>query len=207
MGTQIEVIGEQVVRPVAWDEYPGGLNSCLEAILIATDHPIAVAQVAEALGEEPARVEAGFEALQQEYADNNRSRPTGFELKRTAHGWQLMSRAVYGPLVALVLADGRSNSLSRAALEALAIIAYKQPMTRAEVAAIRGVSSDGIIRSLLVRGLICEQGMDESTTAALLVTSQLFLDRMDIDSLDDLSPLTPFMPAPAEVLETESTSL
>ena len=202
MGTQIEAIREQSTELVASGEYPGGLNSCLEAILIAADHPIDAAQVAEVLGEEPVRVEAGFEALEHEYAGNNRHRPTGFELKRTTHGWQLMSRAVYGPLVALVLADGRSNSLSHAALEVLAIIAYKQPMTRAEVSAIRGVSSDGIIRSLLVRGLICERGMDESTTAALLVTSQLFLDRMDIDSLEDLPPLAPFMPVPADVMET-----
>ena len=206
MGTQIEAVREQSAEVVAWDEYPGSLNSCLEAMLIAADQPIDAARIAEALGEEPARVEAGFEALQQEY-DNNSSRPTGFELKRTAHGWQLMSRAVYGPLVALVLADGRSNGLSRAALEVLAIIAYKQPMTRGEVSAIRGVSSDGIIRSLLVRGLICEQGLDESTTAALLVTSQLFLDRMDIDTLEDLPPLAPFLPVPAEVLERELASL
>ena len=206
MGSQIEAVREQRTELVASREYPGGLNSCLEAILIAADQPIDAARIAEALGEEPERVEAGFEALQQEYA-NNSSRPTGFELKRTAHGWQLMSHAVYGPLVALVLADGRSNDLSRAALEALAIIAYKQPMTRAEVSAIRGVSSDGIIRSLLVRGLICEQGLDESTTAALLVTSQLFLDRMDIDTLEDLPPLAPFLPVPAEVLERELASL
>lgn len=90
--------------------------------------------------------------------------------------------------------DGQTARLSQAALEALAIVAYKQPVTRAQVAAIRGVNSDGVIRSLTVRGLVREDGVDEDSRAALLVTSGLFLEHLGLESLDQLPPLAPFLP-------------
>ena len=206
------------------NEYPGGMVSCLEAILIAADQPVQASQIAYALGRDPQAVEKGLEALREAYdnagdvsqtgnggdSDNHgvaAARPMGFELRSTVKGWQLVSRAVYGPVVSAVVSDGRSEVLSRAALEALAIIAYKQPVTRAQVAAIRGVNSDGVVRSLLVRGLIREQGVDDESRAALLVTSQLFLDRMGVDSLDDLPSLAPFMPVRDELLNESDPAL
>jgi segregation and condensation protein B len=127
----------------------------------------------------------------------------GFELRRTARGWQFANRADYEPVVAAFVTDGQTARLSQAALEALAIIAYRQPVTRAQVAAIRGVNSDGVIRSLVVRGLIREEGIDPESRAALLVTSGLFLEHMGLDSLDQLPSLAPFMPPISEMENTE----
>ena len=101
--------------------------------------------------------------------------------------------------VSAFVTDGQTARLSQAALEALAIVAYRQPVTRAQVAAIRGVNSDGVIRSLAVRGLIAENGMDPDSRAALLVTSEFFLDQMGLNSLDELPSLAPFLPSVAEM--------
>ena len=100
--------------------------------------------------------------------------------------------------------DGQTARLSQAALEALAIVAYRQPVTRAQVAAIRGVNSDGVIRSLTVRGLIKEDGVDPESRAALLVTSEFFLDQMGLKSLDELPSLAPFLPSVAEMTQSKS---
>jgi segregation and condensation protein B len=127
----------------------------------------------------------------------------GFELRHTVRGWQFANRADYEPVVAAFVTDGQTARLSQAALEALAIIAYRQPVTRAQVAAIRGVNSDGVIRSLVVRGLIREEGMDPESRAALLATSGLFLEHMGLDSLDQLPSLAPFMPPIDEMEKTE----
>ena len=98
-------------------------------------------------------------------------------------------------MVSAFVTDGQTARLSQAALEALAIVAYKQPVTRAQIAAIRGVNSDGVIRSLTVRGLVREEGTDPDSRAALLVTSGLFLEKMGLESLDQLPSLAPFMPS------------
>ncbi|MCH4209302.1 SMC-Scp complex subunit ScpB [Bifidobacterium sp.] len=135
------------------------------------------------------------------------SNPTGmlrgFELRHTARGWQFANRAEYEPVVAAFVTDGQTARLSQAALEALAIIAYRQPVTRAQVAAIRGVNSEGVIRSLIVRGLIREEGVDPESRAALLITSGLFLEHMGLDSLDQLPSLAPFLPSISEMEHDE----
>jgi segregation and condensation protein B len=126
--------------------------------------------------------------------------PRGFELRHTARGWQFGNRSVFGPVVSAFVTDGQMARLSQAALEALAIIAYKQPITRAQIAAIRGVNSDGVVRALSVRGLVREQGTDEDSRAALLVTTGLFLEKMGLESLDRLPELAPFMPSVGDVV-------
>ena len=108
------------------------------------------------------------------------------------------------PVVSSFVTDGQTARLSQAALEALAIVAYRQPVTRAQVAAIRGVNSDGVIRSLTVRGLIKEDGVDPESRAALLVTSEFFLDQMGLKSLDELPSLAPFLPSVAEMTQSKS---
>ncbi|PJM79658.1 SMC-Scp complex subunit ScpB [Bifidobacterium scaligerum] len=177
-------------------EYPGGLPACLEAILMAADQPQTSADLARILGCGERTVELALESLREEYEGNPEQgiRPRGFELRLTASGWQFASRAAYEPLVGAFVTDGQTARLSQAALEALAIIAYRQPVTRAQVAAIRGVNSDGVIRSLTVRGLVKEDGVDPDSHAALLATSALFLDKMGLTSLDDLPSLAPFLP-------------
>ena len=137
------------------------------------------------MGEQEAR--AALERLRSQYDEEGR----GFELRHTARGWQFASRAQYEQVVSAFVTDGQTARLSQAALEALAIVAYKQPVTRAQVAAIRGVNSDGVIRSLTVRGLVREDGVDEDSRAALLVTSGLFLEHLGLESLDQLPPARP----------------
>lgn len=169
------------------------LQAGLEAILMVADQPVQTDQVARALEISPARADSLIKALARSYDQEGR----GFQLMTTSRGWQLASRPEFESAVSAFVTDGQTARLSQAALEALAIIAYKQPVTRAQVTAIRGVNSDGVIRSLSVRGLIREQGEDEESHAALLVTSGLFLDKMGIRTVGELPSLAPFLPVSA----------
>ena len=175
------------------DTYPGGLRACLEAVLMVTDAPQTAGDLARAAGVDESVATRELESMRKAYDEERR----GFELRCTARGWQFSSRAEFEPVVAAFVTDGQTARLSQAALEALAIIAYQQPVTRAQVAAIRGVNSDGVIRSLAVRGLIREDGADPESHAALLVTAAPFLERMGLDSLDQLPSLAPFLPESA----------
>ncbi|XCP88617.1 SMC-Scp complex subunit ScpB [Alloscardovia omnicolens] len=167
---------------------------------MVSDHPLQATDVVNVMrdagfisgtdDEVSAAIDNGFHDLAKEYSQQGR----GFELHHNLQGWQLVNAVEYEQIVAHFITEGQTARLSQAALEALAIIAYKQPITRAQVSAIRGVSSDGVIRSLTVRGLIREQGSDEQTHAALLVTTGLFLDKMGVQSLEELPSLAPFLP-------------
>ena len=185
----------------AWqaDDFPGGLPACLEAVLMVADGPQQERDLARALHCDPKDVRDALESLQREYDGDLEHGivPRGFVLRSSARGWQYVSRSEFEPVVGAFVTDGQTSRLSQAALEALAIIAYKQPMTRAQVASIRGVNADGVIRSLTVRGLVQEHGADPQTHAALLETTGLFLEYMGLDSLDDLPSLAPFLPADA----------
>ena len=200
-------VGENGTRPEYVDfsveDFPGGLASCLEAILMVVDQPQSAGDMARVLALGEHEVLEALECLRDSYANENR----GFALQCTARGWRFVNRAEFEPVVAAFVTDGQTARLSQAALEALAIVAYRQPFTRAQVAAIRGVNSDGVIRSLAVRGLIRENGVDPDSRAALLVTSELFLERMGLDSLDDLPSLAPFLPDVSEVAESERRDL
>ena len=197
------------------DDFPGGVRACLEAILMASDQPLTPRDLSRVLGVGVAETLTALRSLRDEYDGRSSAEGTGggsrrgpvrgFELRETARGWQFGSRKLFAPVVSRFVRDGQVARLSQAALEALAIVAYKQPVTRAQVTAIRGVSSDGVIRSLTMRGLIREVGVDDDTRAALLGTTTLFLEMMGLDSLDGLPSLTPFLPASvAEVREETS---
>lgn len=201
----IEGDGRVGVGSVDVEALPGGLPACLEALLMAADQPQHTEGIAQALGLEVGAVRRALVDVQREYDgepsdENGRDggrpgRPRGFSLRHGACGWQLVTRAVYEPVVAAFVTAGQTARLSQAAFEALAIIAYRQPVTRAQIAGIRGVNSDGVVRSLLVRGLVRADGVDPETRAERLSTTDLFLDHMGIESLDDLPSLAPFMPA------------
>lgn len=183
------------------DDSPADLDPCLEAILMVADQPQQPADLARVLSTDEAQVERALQRLAYEYDRQQR----GFELRHTARGWQYASRAAYEQVVASFVTDGQVARLSQAALEALAIIAYRQPVTRAQVAAVRGVNSDGVIRSLTVRGLVREEGVDEDTHASLLVTSGLFLEKMGLESLEQLPSLAPFLPDSVAAVEGEGS--
>ena len=182
------------------DDGDAGLESCLEALLIASDGPLRPADAARILGVSADRVDEALSSLSRDYDGGGScgGRVRGFALRRMTRGWQLVSRPEYASLVSRLSGSGPSAVLSSAALEALAIIAYKQPMTRAQVSAIRGVGSDGVIRMLIVRDLVEERGEDAETHAALLSTTDEFLDRMGMSSLDQLPDLAPLLPDSAQ---------
>ncbi|GAA6122771.1 SMC-Scp complex subunit ScpB [Bifidobacterium psychraerophilum] len=210
--TGTEVASQQNSRPVDTrpeyvdfdvNDFPGGLPACLEAMLMAADQPQHSADLARVLSTAQDQVEEALADLQDDYEGDASKPMRGFELRHTARGWQYCSRAVYENVVSAFVTDGQSAKLSQAALEALSIIAYKQPITRAQVAAIRGVNSDGVIRSLSIRGLVQEDGADPDTRAGLLATTPDFLDHMGLESIADLPSLAPFLPQVDAVIDEE----
>jgi segregation and condensation protein B len=164
------------------------LAAALEAVLMVIDTPAPADQLADVVGQPVARVDAALRAMAASYADH------GFELRATAEGWRFHSRERFAPYVERFVLDGQRSRLTRAALETPAVVAYRQPVTRARVAAVRGVNVDGVVRTLTARGLITEAGTDPTTGGTLYRTSELFLERLGLASLDDLPPIAPLLP-------------
>ncbi len=172
------------------EELPGGLRGALEAVLMVVDQPVPSVLLASALEQTVEDVESTLRALEEEYAAAGR----GFTVRSVAGGWRVYSRSDYAAVVAAFLLDGQQAKLSQASLETLAVIAYRQPISRSRVGAVRGVNVDGVVRTLLSRGLIAEVGQDEESTATLYGTTDYFLERLGVDSLDDLPALAPYLP-------------
>lgn len=173
------------------------LNAALEAILIVVDEPVDAITLAQVLERPTHEVEAALNALAAEYSGAGR----GFDLREVAGGWRFYSRADCAPLVERFVRDGQQARLTQAALETLAVVAYRQPVSRARVAAVRGVNSDGVMRTLVARGLVEEAGTDPESQAVLYRTSSYFLERLGLKSLDELPELAPFLPDDVENLE------
>jgi segregation and condensation protein B len=126
----------------------------------------------------------------------------GFELRQVGGGWRYYTREEYADLITTYVLEGQQSKLSQAALETLAVVAYTQPISRARVSAVRGVNVDGVMRTLLARGLIEEVGHDHESGAVLFATTSYFLERMGLQTLDELPPLAPQLPE-VEELEAE----
>ncbi|HKD97459.1 MAG TPA: SMC-Scp complex subunit ScpB [Micromonosporaceae bacterium] len=184
------------LHPVAPLGTPEDLRAALEAIMLVVDQPVTEGQLAEVLDVPVADVTAHLTGLSAEYSAQNR----GFELRRAAGGWRLYTRPEYAPYVERFVLDGQSVRLTQAALETLAVIAYQQPVTRSRISAIRGVNCDGVVRTLVTRGLIEECGTQPESGAFLYRTTALFLEKLGLDSLDELPPLAPFLPDDVEGL-------
>ena len=168
----------------------GELRPALEAVLMVADQPLDVLTLASAVGYPPEEVQAALAGLQHEYAEEGR----GFELRNVAGGWRYYTRDTFAPVVERFVRDGQQARLTQAALETLAVVAYKQPVSRARVSAIRGVNVDGVMRTLVSRGLIEEAGQDTETNATLYRTTGYFLERIGITSLAELPELAPMLP-------------
>ncbi len=175
---------------------PVELRPALEAILMVVDEPIADVVLAQILEQPTERVTATLAALAEEYTAEGR----GFDLRRAAGGWRLYTRPAYAAYVERFVLDGQQTRLTQAALETLAVVAYKQPVTRARISAIRGVNCDGVVRTLLTRGLIEECGVEPEHGAHLYGTTTLFLEKLGLDGVDELPPLAPFLPTDVEAL-------
>ena len=188
------------------ERIPGGVKAAIEAVLAVADAPVSVRELSAALIVNERAVEAALDELYREYngdesdyGDDRPSRePRGFELRRVGGGWRLYSRADFAPWVARFVTRSQSATLSKSAFETLAVIAYQQPVTRARVAAVRGVNADAAVRQLVHRQLVREAGKEEGTGAALYETTELLLAKLGLDSLDELPELAPFLPDDTE---------
>ena len=162
----------------------------LEAILFLADEPMSPTVLAQAVEAGRREVEATLEELAREYED----RGSGIALRRVGGGWRMLTHPTAAPHVEQFVLSSRHTRLTKASLETLAIVAYKQPVTRHQVSGIRGVSSDGVLRSLVERGLLAEVGRDEGPGRAVLYgTTVEFLERLGLASTADLPPVTPLL--------------
>ncbi|WP_409201285.1 SMC-Scp complex subunit ScpB [Luteipulveratus flavus] len=183
---------EQAADQIAFDinDFPGGARTAIEAVLMVVDQPVTDEELAGALEISPDDVLGHLKDLERQYDDEQR----GFALRAINNAWRIYSRADYAPVIEKFLLDGQHARLTQASLETLAVIAYRQPISRSRVSAVRGVNVDGVIRTLLTRGLIHELGQDTEGGAMLYGTTPYFLQRLGLGSLEELPPLAPHLP-------------
>ena len=181
-------LGIDVAEPPEMDD--AELGAALEALLLVVDTPVAADALAAALEQPAYRVVAKLRVM----ADELTTRASGIDLREAGGGWRMYTRAQFAPYVERLLLDGTRSKLTRAALETLAVVAYRQPVTRARVSAVRGVNVDAVMRTLLARGLITESGTDADTGAVAFATTELFLERLGLSSLTDLPDIAPLLP-------------
>jgi segregation and condensation protein B len=167
-----------------------GLWSALEAVLLVADEPVPETVLAQVLEVNREDIAAGLTGLNTAYSAQGR----GFELREVAGGWRFYTRPEFAPVVERFVRDGQEVRLTQAALETLAVVAYRQPVGRAQVSAVRGVNCDGVMRTLTLRGLVEEAGTDQETGAILFRTTSYFLERLGLANLDQLPDLAPFLP-------------
>ncbi|MEU5949888.1 SMC-Scp complex subunit ScpB [Micromonospora sp. NPDC047465] len=172
------------------------LRGALEAILLVVDEPVSELTLAQVLEQPAERIGPMLDEIAAGYTAAGH----GFELRRAAGGWRLYTRPEYATYVERFVLDGQSVRLTQAALETLAVVAYKQPVTRSRISAIRGVNCDGVIRTLVSRGLVEECGAEPDSGAFLYRTTTMFLEKLGLNSVDDLPPLAPFLPDDVEEL-------
>ncbi|GGK37042.1 hypothetical protein GCM10010124_32120 [Pilimelia terevasa] len=170
------------------------LRGALESILLVVDEPVADDTLAGVLGEPLERIAFALAELSAEYTAAGR----GIDVRRVAGGWRLYTRPEYADYVQRFVLDGQQARLSQAALETLAVVAYKQPVTRSRISAIRGVNCDGVTRTLVTRGLIAECGTESDSGAYLYRTTPLFLEKLGLESVEQLPALAPFLPDDVE---------
>jgi len=195
-------------EPLDVGTLPGGAKAAVEAVLMVLDQPATATELAAGLNLTVAVVERLLAELQREYngytvkapdmdvaSDAGFSAsPRGFELRNIAGGWRIYSRTDFADVVGRFVLEGQTARLTQAALETLAVIAYRQPVSRAKVSAIRGVNVDSVVRTLTQRGLVEDAGNDPESGAVLYRTTSYFLERMGIGSVAELPQLSPHLP-------------
>ncbi len=170
-----------------------GIKGALEALLFVSDEPVPSSRLAKVLEVATAEVDDELKALAAEYAAEER----GFQLREVAGGWRMYTHPAYHQQVEEYVLSWDTRRLSQAALEALAVVAYHQPVTRQGVNAVRGVNSEAVISSLIEKGLVREAGRDKNAGNAILYgTTRTFLERFGLKDLSELPPLEEFAPDP-----------
>jgi len=178
-------------------------RAALEAVLLVVDEPVAEVVLAQVVERPTEEVAALLRQLAAEYDTQGR----GFELRNVSGGWRLYTRAACAPFVERFVRDGQQARLTQAALETLAVVAYRQPVSRSRVAAIRGVNVDAVMRTLVSRGLVTEVGTERESGALLYGTTPYFLERLGLSEVEELPPLSDFLPDPYSLDEDDvSTS-
>jgi segregation and condensation protein B len=169
------------------------LSAAVEALLMVADQPLSVLALAQATGAPRSEVADTVAMLRKDYDGVEGSGPRGFELREVGGGWRVYARREFDDVVRGMLHDDSPQRLSQQALETLAVIAYKQPVSRAQVSAVRAVNVDTVMRTLLARGLITEHSTDSETGAIFYETTPLLLEYLGIESVDELPPLSPLL--------------
>src|ERR1039458_2036996 len=167
-----------------------GLQASLEAIMLVADEPVSDLLIAQVLERPRDDIAAALRELAAGYAAEQR----GFDLREVAGGWRFYTREECAPVVERFVSDGQEVRLTQAALETLAVVAYRQPVSRARVSGVRGIAWDGVMRPLVLRGLVEEAGTDHETGAILFRTTSYFLERLGLASLDELPELAGYLP-------------
>ncbi|MFM2030510.1 MAG: hypothetical protein RI927_130 [Actinomycetota bacterium] len=186
--TPAEVV--ERMEPVSADN----LRSAIEAILMITDAPISIMNIATALETPVTEIRDAINSLVADYDGADGSTPRGFELREVGGGWRIYVRADFDWAVKSFVANENPTKLSQAALETLAVIAYKQPISRGQIASIRAVNVDSVVRTLHSRGLITELYTDSESGAIHYGTAPLLLEVLGINSLDELPLISPYLP-------------
>ncbi len=183
-------ISEGSPVPESSDSDATTLAASLEALLLVADQTVTSTELATFIGEPVHVVEETLEKLAAGYREQNR----GFDLRNVANGWRFYTSPDCAELVARYAKEGQAARLTQAALETLAVVAYRQPISRARVGAIRGVNVDAVMRTLSTRGLVTEVETDSATGAVLFGTTEYFLERMGLRNLEELPPIADYLP-------------
>lgn len=176
-------------------------RTALEAVLLVVDEPVPEVVLAQVVERPTEEVAALLRELAAEYDEQGR----GFELRHVSGGWRFYTRESCSAYVERFVRDGQQARLTQAALETLAVVAYRQPVSRSRIAGIRGVNVDAVVRTLVTRGLITEAGSERESGAILYATTPYFLERLGLDTLHDLPPLSDYLPDPY-MLDEEDVS-
>jgi segregation and condensation protein B len=179
--------------PEAGEAAPS-LTASLEAILLVVDEPVPEVVLAQVLERPREEISRALADLSASYDEQER----GFDLRKVAGGWRFYTREACAAVVERFVRDGQEVRLTQAALETLSVVAYRQPVSRSRVSAVRGVNCDAVMRTLTLRGLVEESGTEHETGAILYRTTGYFLERLGLASLDDLPELAPFLPEEIE---------
>jgi len=195
-GTNIETVTEDPRNALALSEpiAADALRGAVEAILMVAEVPLSLVHLATSLDMPVPDIREAVLAVKADFDGKNGTRPRGFELREVGGGWRVFVREEYEWAVREFISNENPTKLSQAALETLAVIAYRQPIARGQIASIRGVNVDTVVRTLLSRGLITEVFTDSETGAINYGTTETFLETLGINALDDLPLISPYLP-------------
>lgn len=182
------------------------LRGAIEAILMVAEVPLSIVHLATSLDMPVPEVREAVLAVKADFDGENGTRPRGFELREVGGGWRVFVREEFEWAVREFISNENPTKLSQAALETLAVIAYRQPIARGQIASIRGVNVDTVVRTLLSRGLITELFTDSETGAINYGTTETFLETLGINALDDLPLISPYLPDANFELGTENAA-